>query len=155
MHEPQADDVTSPTIADDPAHRWLRDVYQGDDARQLSPRAIITGMLIGGVMSISNLYVGLKTGWGLGVTITACIIAFAVFKALELVIPAYRRDPFTILENYTMSSAASAAGYMASAGLVSALPALYLTTKRVLTWYEIMAWLGAVSVLGVFMAVPL
>src|SRR5205085_7714811 len=89
------------------------------------------------------------------VTITACIIAFAVFKALEAVIPKYRNDPFTILENYTMSSAASAAGYMSSAGLVSALPALYLTTGRNLVWWEIMAWLGAVSVLGVFMAVPL
>ncbi|HEX4132794.1 MAG TPA: OPT family oligopeptide transporter [Pirellulales bacterium] len=141
--------------ADDPAHRWLREVYQGDDARQLTPRAIVTGMLIGGVMSISNLYVGLKTGWGLGVTITACIIAFAVFKALEVVIPAYRRVPFTILENYTMSSAASAAGYMASAGLVSAFPALYLTTGRQLLWWELMVWSGCVASLGVFMAVPL
>jgi uncharacterized oligopeptide transporter (OPT) family protein len=139
----------------DEAHRWLAEVYQGDNAKQLSPRAVITGMLIGGVMSISNLYVGLKTGWGLGVTITACIIAFAVFKALEAVIPAFRKDHFTILENYTMSSAASAAGYMASAGLVSAFPALYLTTGRALTWWEIMTWLGCVSTLGVFMAVPL
>ena len=54
-----------------------------------------------------------------------------------------------------MSSAASAAGYMASAGLVSAMPALYLTTGRQLAWWEIMIWLGSVSVLGVFMAVPL
>src|SRR5277367_5354829 len=93
------------------AREWLRTVYQGDRVRQLSVRSIVTGMLIGGVMSISNLYVGLKTGWGLGVTITACIIAYAVFKALEVVIPRYREDPFTVLENYTMSSAASAAGY--------------------------------------------
>jgi hypothetical protein len=40
-------------------------------------------MLIGGLMSISNLYVGLKTGWGLGVTITSCIIAYAVFEAVS------------------------------------------------------------------------
>ncbi len=137
------------------AHRWLKEVYQGDHVRQLSVRSIVTGMLIGAVMSISNLYVGLKTGWGLGVTITACIIAFAVFKALEAVIPAYKKNHFTILENNTMSSAASAAGYMASAGLVSAFPALYLTTGRMLTWWEMMLWLGAVSFLGVFMAVPL
>jgi len=36
------------------------------------PRAVISGILIGGVMSISPLYVGLKTGWGLGVKITSC-----------------------------------------------------------------------------------
>jgi len=134
---------------------WLANVYAGDDAVQLTPRAVITGMVIGGVMSISNLYVGLKTGWGLGVTITACIIAFAVFKFLEAVIPAWRHRPFSTLENYTMSSAASAAGYMSSAGLVSALPALYLTTGRLLQWWEIMLWLGALSLLGVFMAIPL
>src|SRR5436189_6009508 len=102
----------------DPSHEWFKNVYQGDHVRQLSVRSIVTGMLIGAVMSISNLYVGLKTGWGLGVTITACIIAYAVFKALEAVVPRYRTDPFTILENYTMSSAASAAGYMSSSGLV-------------------------------------
>jgi uncharacterized oligopeptide transporter (OPT) family protein len=137
------------------AREWLENVYQGDRVRQLSPRAIVSGMLIGGVMSISNLYVGLKTGWGLGVTITACIIAFAVFKALEAVVPAYRKDHFTILENNTMASAASAAGYMASAGLVSAFPALLMVTGRNLLWWEMMLWLGAVSVLGVSMAVPL
>jgi uncharacterized oligopeptide transporter (OPT) family protein len=141
--------------ADAAAREWLANVYQGDHARQLSVRSIVTGMIIGGVMSISYLYVGLKTGWGLGVTITACIIAYAVFTALERIVPAFRDDPFTLLENYTMSSAASAAGYMSSAGLVSALPALYLSAGRVLAWWEIMAWLSAVSFLGVFMAIPL
>lgn len=139
----------------DEAQTWLRDVYQGDQVRQLSVRSIVSGMLIGAVMSISNLYVGLKTGWGLGVTITACIIAFGVFRFLEAVIPAYKRNPFSILENNTMSSAASAAGYMASAGLTSAFPALYLTTGRILTWWEMMGWIATISVLGVFMAVPL
>jgi uncharacterized oligopeptide transporter (OPT) family protein len=137
------------------ARWWLDNVYAGDDAVQLTPRAVISGMVIGGVMSISNLYVGLKTGWGLGVTITACIIAYAVFKFLEQIVPAYRERPFSTLENYTMSSAASAAGYMSSAGLVSAIPALYLTTGRLLTWWEIGLWLAALSMLGVFMAIPL
>jgi OPT family oligopeptide transporter len=137
------------------ARWWLANVYAGDDAVQLTPRAVVTGMIIGGVMSISNLYVGLKTGWGLGVTITASIIAYAVFSVLEKVVPAWRNRPFSTLENYTMSSAASAAGYMSSAGLVSALPALYLTTGRLMQWWEIMLWLGALSFLGVFMAIPL
>ena len=88
-------------------------------------------MLIGGVMSISNLYVGLKTGWGLGVTITACIIAFAVFRALEAISqPRARTIRSRSWKTTRCSSAASAAGYMSSAGLVSAIPALYLTTGR-------------------------
>lgn len=148
QHPPFADEHEA-------ARWWLDNVYAGDDAVQLSPRAVVTGMVIGGVMSISNLYVGLKTGWGLGVTITACIIAFAVFRLLESIVPAWRDRPFTVLENYTMSSAASAAGYMSSAGLVSAIPALYLTTGRLLAWWEIGLWLAALSMLGVFMAIPL
>jgi uncharacterized oligopeptide transporter (OPT) family protein len=146
-----------PPFADDreAGRWWLDNVYAGDDAVQLTPRAVITGMLIGGLMSVSNLYVGLKTGWGLGVTITACIIAYAVFKFLEQVVPAYRARPFSTLENYTMSSAASAAGYMSSAGLVSAIPALTMTTGRLLEWWEIGLWLAALSMLGVFMAIPL
>lgn len=152
-----SDGSTTPPEAPelDPSHEWFKNVYQGERVRQLSVRSIVTGMLIGGVMSVSNLYVGLKTGWGLGVTITASIIAYAVFQALEQIIPAYKKNPFTILENYTMSSAASAAGYMASAGLVSAIPALYLTTGRSLTALELMLWIGAVSMLGVFMAIPM
>ncbi|MEN6404981.1 MAG: OPT family oligopeptide transporter [Thermoguttaceae bacterium] len=144
-----------PKSYEDQARWWLENVYQGDQVRQFTPRAILSGMAIGGVMSISNLYVGLKTGWGLGVTITACVIAFAVFRVLEAIVPAYRRRPFTILENLTMSSAASAAGYISTAGLVSSIPALYMATGRVLTWWEMMLWLGAIAPLGVCMAIPL
>lgn len=146
-----------PTFTDEreAARWWLENVYQGDNAVQLTPRAVIFGMLIGGLMSISNLYVGLKTGWGMPVTITSCIIAYAVFSALERIVPPWRNRHFTILENYTMSSAASAAGYMSSAGLVAAVPSLYLATQRQLTPIELGLWLGAISLLGVFMAIPL
>ncbi|HTU25933.1 MAG TPA: OPT family oligopeptide transporter [Pirellulales bacterium] len=147
--------VPVPLSAADEDRNWFETVYQGGTVRQLSVRSIVTGMVIGAVMSISNLYVGLQTGWGLGVTITACILAYAVFRVLEVVVPRYRHDPFTILENYTMSSAASAAGYMATSGLVSTIPALYLTARRELAWWEMMSWLAAVSLLGVFMAIPL
>jgi len=144
-----------PADHDAVARHWLKHVYQGDRIPQLSFRAVVTGMLIGGVMSISNLYVGLKTGWGLGVTITSCIIAYALYSFIETIFPPRPGKGFSILENYTMSSAASAAGYMSSAGLVSAIPALTLVTGRMMTTWEIMAWLAAVSFLGVFMAIPL
>ncbi len=106
-------------------------------------------------MSVSNLYVGLKAGWTLGVTVTSCIIAYAVFKSLEAVIPAYRRNPFTILENCTMTSAASAAGSISAAGMVSSIPALYLLTGRPLPAWQMMIWMGSIVILGLFMAVPL
>ena len=39
-------------------------------------------MILGGVLSLTNLYVGAKTGWTLGVGITSVILAFALYKVL-------------------------------------------------------------------------
>jgi uncharacterized oligopeptide transporter (OPT) family protein len=136
------------------AIRWLREVYQGDTVPQLTLRAVVTGMLIGSVMSVINLYVSLKTAWGVATTIMSCIIAYAVFRSLGAMIPRIRRKPFTILENYTMSSAASAAGYMNSAGLISAIPAYFFITGHHFVWWQLMPWMWVIAVLGIFMAVP-
>jgi putative OPT family oligopeptide transporter len=137
------------------ANDWLANVYQGDRVPQLTVRAVLVGMVLGGVMALSNLYVGMKTGWGLGVTITACILAYAFFSALQGVIPGLRHNEFTILENNMMSSTASAAGYMSSSIFVGAVPALYLCCGAKLSGVELALWSGAVSCLGVFMAIPM
>jgi putative OPT family oligopeptide transporter len=143
--------------ADDAARRarkWRAEVYRGD-MPQLTARAVVTGMLLGGIMSLSNLYVGLKIGWSVGVTITACILAYAVYSSLARVIPRLRENEFTILENNMMSSVASAAGLMSSSVFVSAVPALYLTVRQALPWPLLAAWAASVSLLGVFMAIPM
>jgi len=46
---------------------------------QLTLRAVVMGALLGGILSVTNLYVGLKSGWGFGVAITACIISYTVW----------------------------------------------------------------------------
>ena len=69
------------------ARKWLKEVYRGDRVPQLTFRSVVTGMVLGGVMALSNLYVGFKTGWGLGVTITACILAYALFSGLQRIFP--------------------------------------------------------------------
>jgi uncharacterized oligopeptide transporter (OPT) family protein len=137
------------------AKEWLANVYVGDQVPQLTVRSVLTGMLLGGVMALSNLYVGMKTGWSLGVTITACILAYALFSALQSVVPSLRKNEFTILENNMMSSVASAAGYMSSSIFIGAVPALYLCSGEVLTGWQLALWAGAVSFLGVFMAIPM
>jgi putative OPT family oligopeptide transporter len=137
------------------ARTWRADVYRGDTVPQLTTRAVVTGMLLGGVMTLSNLYVGLKIGWSVGVTITACILAYAIFSALQRVVPALRARPFTILENNMMASVASAAGLMSSSVFVTAIPALYMTMRQSLPWPLLVAWATAVSLLGVFMAIPM
>ena len=66
---------------------WFDNVYQGDKVPQLTLRAVVMGSILGGFMALSNLYVGLKTGWSLGVAITACILSFTIFKTLTSVFP--------------------------------------------------------------------
>ncbi len=133
---------------------WVENVYRGDTMRQLSFRALASGAIIGSIMSFSNLYVGLKTGWGLGASITATILAFAFFTVVQQIMGTPEKEHFTELENNTMQTAASSAGYMTSAGLVSAVPALYLTTGKTLSFGQTVIWLLGVTLLGIVAAIP-
>ena len=69
-------------------------VLSVDAARwaQLTLRAVLVGMAIGAVMCLSNLYVILKTGWSLGVTLTACILAFAAHHLFHVPVLAGDND---------------------------------------------------------------
>ncbi len=137
---------------------WLEAVYDRDDP-QLTVRAALTGLILGGILSASNLYIGLKIGWSFGMGITSAVVGFAIFAALRGVFPGLR--PLTMLENNTSQTAASAAAYMSSAGLVSSIHALTMLradgtiTIPELTGTQLTLWLLGISVLGVVVAVPL
>jgi OPT family oligopeptide transporter len=120
---------------------------------QLTVRAIVTGMLLGGIMSLSNLYVALKIGWSFGVTITAGILAFTFWTVLARV-GITRRD-FGVLENNAMQSVASAAGYMTGGGTVAAIPALMMLTGEPMPWTTMLPWVALIAALGVFVAIPM
>ena len=140
--EPPAAEPTPKTPEELDRH-WLEHVYAGDDARQLTVRAVITGMLLGGAMALSNLYVSLKTGWSLGVTITAAILAFGAWSTIRAVVP--RIAPFGPLENNAMQSVASAAGYMTGGGTVAAIPALMMVTGYRFAPLTMMVWIGVLA----------
>lgn len=136
---------------------WLEKVY---DPRvpQLTVRAAATGALFGAVLSLSDLYIGLKVGWVFGMSITSSVLTFAVFRVLGKVSPRLR--DLSPLETNTSQTVASAAAYMASAGLVSSIPALTMLTRDgtitlpTLTSPMLMAWLFFISCLGVVIAIP-
>ena len=129
---------------------WLANVYRGDMA-QLTIRSAFTGFILGGVLSATNLYIGAKTGWTLGVGLTSVILAFAMFKTLSSM--GLAKD-FTILENNAMQSIATAAGYM-TGPLISGIAAYMMVTNTVMPWWQ-MLWFNVVlSVLGVLVAFPL
>jgi len=137
---------------------WLEQVYQPDDP-QLTFRAALTGMTLGAILSASNLYIGLKIGWSFGMGITSAVVGFAIFAALRGMFPSMR--PLSMLENNTSQTAASAAAYMSSAGLVSSIPAMTMLRQDgtiaipELDGWRLTAWMLGVSVLGVVVAVPL
>jgi uncharacterized oligopeptide transporter (OPT) family protein len=105
---------------------WFEKYYRGG-LPQLMWRAVLFGMALGGVMSLSNLYVGLKTGWGLGVAITACVLSFSMGALLQRI--GLLRTNLSILENNCMQSTASSAGYSTGSTIVGAIIAWILSTE--------------------------
>lgn len=129
---------------------WLENVYKGD-MPQLTLRSALTGMIIGGVLSLTNLYVGIKTGWTLGIGITSVILAFAFFKLMSHF---KIGSELTLLENNAMQSIATSAGYM-TAPLVSSISAYMLVTGEVIPMVHTMIWIILLAILGVLYAFPL
>jgi OPT family oligopeptide transporter len=128
---------------------WFENVYRGD-MPQLTLRSALTGMGLGAILSLTNIYVGAKTGWTLGVGITSVILAFAMFKALSRLGLAHE---FTILENNAMQSIATASGYM-TGPLISSLAAYMMVTGQVIPMYQTMSWIIVLAILGVLFAFP-
>ncbi len=141
-------------IAEEDRERvWFQTYYQGDTQKQLTVRAVVMGSLLGAFMSLSNLYVGLKTGWGLGVAITSCILSYAIWESLQKV--GLAKTPMTILENNCMQSTASSAGYSTGGTMVSAIAAYLLITGHNIAFWPLFWWTVFLALLGVTMAVPM
>ncbi len=135
--------------------QWFERVYKGrgDSMAQLTWRAVLMGSVLGGVLSLTNLYIGLKAGWGFGVAITSCILSYAIWTGLHGA--GIVKSKMTILENNCMQSTASAAGYSTGSTLVSAFAAYVLLNGHPLPIPLTLAWVFFMAVLGVTMAVPM
>jgi OPT family oligopeptide transporter len=140
----------SESAASPPEHAFAESKAE---ARQLTARAVLAGMAIGAVLCTSNVYVVLKTGWSLGVTLSSTIIAFGLFRALGAV--GLVRRPLGILENTTVSSVASAAAFMTGGGNMAALPALVLLTGTRPSGLWLFVWFGVIAAIGVLAAIPI
>jgi OPT family oligopeptide transporter len=135
--------------------QWYEQVYRGrgDSMAQLTWRAVLIGSCLGGVLSLTNLYIGLKAGWGFGVAITASILSYAIWTSLLKV--GLARTPMTILENNCMQSTASSAGYSTGGTLVSAFAAYIIINNHSMSVPLMLAWVFFIAVLGVTMAIPM
>ncbi len=129
---------------------WLENVYQGD-VPQMTVRVVLMGFLLGGLLSITNLYVGAKAGWSLGVAITAVVLSFVFFKTLVRI--GWVRQ-YHVLESNILQSIACSAGYM-NGPLIASMAAYMVITNQVIPWWQMIMWLVGLALLGVMFAFPL
>ncbi|NVJ02371.1 OPT/YSL family transporter [Myxococcus sp. AM009] len=117
-------------------------------ALELTARALGMGLLIGGLLAVTNVYMGLKTGWWESGSVTAAVLGFSALASVSR----RRGVPYTPLENNLTQTAAASVGAMpAAAGLLGALPALTLLGTSVPVW-GVAVWSVALGVLGVLAA---
>lgn len=151
MTSPRSERDPDPgALSQDPESVWLREVYQPNKTN-LTVRAVIGGALIGALMCLSNIYVFFKTGWSLGVTVTAAILAFAAFRALQ----AFGAKPLGLHENNALTTVASGAGYMTGGGNMAAYGALLMVTTVRPEDAPLVLWFAVIAAMGVFCAIPI
>ena len=119
---------------------------------QFTVRAILTGMVLGAVLSLCNIYAGLKIGWGFNMSITAALLSYGFYQVAAQMTGS---RPWNILENNINQTAASSAASISSAGLVAPIPALTMLTGVTLSWHVLALWTFSVSLVGVVVAVGL
>lgn len=153
-------DIPPDKVLDMTEEEWYARVYRGDDVPQLTVRAVIVGSVLGFLLAFTNLYIGLKTGWALGVAITACILSYAIWNVFLKA--GLAKTPMTILETNCMQSSASAAGYATGGTFVSAISALLMLSATAenpkgehLPWLVLVLWTLFLGVLGTVMAIPM
>jgi OPT family oligopeptide transporter len=140
---------------DEIEQQWYEQVYlgRGDILPQLTVRAIVMGSLLGGLLSLTNLYAGLKTGWSFGVSITASILSYAIWTAFYKA--GIVKSQMGILETNCMKATSSSAGYSTGGTLISAYAAYMLLNHTTLTIPVLMAWVFFIAIMGVTMAIPM
>ena len=112
----------------------------------LTLRSVMTGMVLGGALSLCNIYSGLKIGFTTNMSIATALLGYGLWRSAG---PIFRLRCFGLHENLINQTAGSAAASIAGAGLVAPIPALTMLTGRELAWEWLSAWALSVSVLGV------
>ena len=148
-------DIPPETVAEMDEEEWYARAYRAN-APQLTLRAVAIGTVLGFFLAFTNVYIGLKTGWFLGVNLTACILTFAIANVL----PGPNR--MSILESTCAVSTASSAGYATGFLAVTAAPAMLLLSVTQETpdgvkmrWPVMALWIFFLAALGVTLAIPM
>ncbi|KIO34660.1 hypothetical protein M407DRAFT_209937, partial [Tulasnella calospora MUT 4182] len=128
-----------------------------NDSPELTPRAIILGLIIGCLLCFTNLYFGLQTGWISMMSLQSALLGYLLARLIPSI------SPLTTQENVVLQTTAVATSTMPlAAGFVGIIPALGLLERGpdgqdpvILTWASAVGWSCAVAYFGVFLAAPL
>lgn len=94
---------------------------QDTSAQSFTPRSLLVGLAIGTLITFSNTYFGLQTGWISSMAMPSSLIGFAVFKSMSR----FLSFPFSPIENVLIQTVAGAVGTMPlGCGFVGVIPAL-------------------------------
>ncbi|MCB0389992.1 MAG: OPT/YSL family transporter [Bdellovibrionales bacterium] len=118
----------------------------------LTIRSILTGLIIGAILTPCNIYSGLKIGWSFNMSITAALLGYGVWRSFAKITG---HMTWSKQENVYNQTTASAAASIISGGLVAPIPAYTMITGNTLPLPILMFWVCLVSLLGVIVAVGL
>ncbi|KKK13464.1 putative oligopeptide transporter, OPT family [Aspergillus rambellii] len=141
----------------------------GASPRSFTLRSLLVGLVIGALITFSNTYFGLQTGWISTMAMPSALIGFSVFKVFSK----YLSYPFTPIENVLIQTVAGAVGTMPlGCGFVGVIPALEFLIRDgedgpsgdggvgeggplKLNFWKLVLWSLGVCLFGVVFAVPL
>lgn len=125
------------------------------EGRSFTLRALLSGLLIGVLINLSNTYYGLRVGAGSQMSMVSGLLGFIGFKLLSR----YTARPFTPAENVLIISVATATGCMpVTAGFVGIIPALeYLIGPEEngplrIAWESLLLWSLGLCFFGLIFA---
>ncbi|PWY66414.1 oligopeptide transporter, OPT family [Aspergillus heteromorphus CBS 117.55] len=137
--------------------------------QSFTARSLLVGLLVGALITFSNTYFGLQTGWISTMAMPSALIGFSVFKVLSK----HLSYPFTPVENVLIQTVAGAVGTMPlGCGFVGVIPALEFLIRDgedgpsgdggsgeggplKLNFWKLVLWSLGVCLFGVVFAVPL
>jgi len=118
-------------------------------AVELTTRAILTGVVLGVLLTPCNVYSGLKIGWSFNMSIAALLIGNMFWVPLTRIAGLSK---WGLHESNISQTTASSAASIISGGLVAPIPALAILSGENLPWHLMIVWVFGVSFLGIWLA---
>jgi len=115
----------------------------------ISVRAIFTGMALGSLLTLCNIYMGLKLGWSMNMSVIASLLGYVTWRGIEA---CTHCRPWTLRESNIQQTSASAAGGTVSAGLVAPIPVYLIISGKEFEYWPMVLWMICISLLGICIA---